>query len=204
MAESRNNLDKNQKLALVGLTFFGVCLVGIWLLELNTEIRGPLNPKVSASNNASSTSAQAAEDKLKTQDTDGDGLSDWDEINVYHTSPYLADSDSDGIPDGEEVKNGTDPNCPQGKDCSATSIVSASSSPVVSSTVASGILSGSTKSSSTTDVLSGKLLSGQIDASTLRQILISSGKVSKTDLDKITDADLLQAYKDQLASSTKK
>jgi Bacterial TSP3 repeat len=55
----------------------------------------------------------------KTKDTDGDGLSDYDEINIYHTSPYLKDTDSDGIPDGVEVKNGTDPNCPQGKTCTA-------------------------------------------------------------------------------------
>ena len=43
-------------------------------------------------------------------DRDGDGLSSWDEINVYHTDPGLADSDGDGISDGDEVLQGTDPN----------------------------------------------------------------------------------------------
>ena len=43
-------------------------------------------------------------------DRDGDGLSSWDEINVYHTDPGLADSDGDGISDGDEVSGGTDPN----------------------------------------------------------------------------------------------
>ena len=33
-------------------------------------------------------------------DTDGDGLSDYDEITKYHTNPLKADSDGDGIPDG--------------------------------------------------------------------------------------------------------
>ena len=42
-------------------------------------------------------------------DTDGDGLSDGDEVNKYHTNPLLADTDGDGIPDGIEIANGTDP-----------------------------------------------------------------------------------------------
>ena len=42
-------------------------------------------------------------------DTDGDGLSDGDEVNKYHTSPLIADTDGDGIPDGVEVQTGTNP-----------------------------------------------------------------------------------------------
>ena len=55
-------------------------------------------------------SASAATvDPMKTQDTDGDGLSDWDEIHLYHTNPNLADTDGDGYPDGEEVAHGYSP-----------------------------------------------------------------------------------------------
>jgi hypothetical protein len=36
-------------------------------------------------------------------DTDGDGLSDWDEISVYKTDPNRADTDGDGLTDGQEV-----------------------------------------------------------------------------------------------------
>jgi hypothetical protein len=42
-------------------------------------------------------------------DTDGDGLSDGDEVNVYHTNPQAADSDGDGIRDGDEIAGGSDP-----------------------------------------------------------------------------------------------
>lgn len=42
-----------------------------------------------------------------TADTDGDGLTDFDEINTHHTNPNLNDSDGDGIPDGTEVAIGT-------------------------------------------------------------------------------------------------
>jgi alpha-tubulin suppressor-like RCC1 family protein/pectin methylesterase-like acyl-CoA thioesterase len=41
--------------------------------------------------------------------TDGDGLSDIDELNVYHTSPSLADTDKDGLPDGWELDYNLDP-----------------------------------------------------------------------------------------------
>ncbi len=41
-------------------------------------------------------------------DTDGDGITDDDEINVYGTDPNNADTDGDGISDGEEVLPGDD------------------------------------------------------------------------------------------------
>jgi len=42
-------------------------------------------------------------------DTDGDGLKDGDEVNLYHTNPLVADTDGDGIPDGVEIATATDP-----------------------------------------------------------------------------------------------
>jgi hypothetical protein len=42
-------------------------------------------------------------------DTDGDGLSDGDEVHIYHTNPLLWDTDGDGISDGVEVATGSDP-----------------------------------------------------------------------------------------------
>ena len=42
-------------------------------------------------------------------DTDGDGLTDWEEVKRHHTDPREADTDGDGLLDGYEVQNGTDP-----------------------------------------------------------------------------------------------
>jgi len=42
-------------------------------------------------------------------DTDFDGLSDFQEVRQYLSSPILLDSDGDGAWDGEEVAAGTDP-----------------------------------------------------------------------------------------------
>lgn len=45
-------------------------------------------------------------------DTDGDALSDWDEVKVYKTNPLKPDTDGDGKADGAEVKKGYNPNGP--------------------------------------------------------------------------------------------
>jgi len=45
-------------------------------------------------------------------DTDGDGLTDWEETNVHGSDPNLADTDGDGMDDGDEVTAGTLPTNP--------------------------------------------------------------------------------------------
>lgn len=48
----------------------------------------------------------------RNRDTDGDMLSDYDEVMIYKTNPNNPDTDGDGIPDGVEVMQGTDPLVP--------------------------------------------------------------------------------------------
>lgn len=48
------------------------------------------------------------EDVLK--DSDKDGLTDKEEIEIYHTDPNNFDTDEDGYSDGSEVENGYNPN----------------------------------------------------------------------------------------------
>jgi len=43
-------------------------------------------------------------------DTDGDGLSDWNELYRNWTNPFLSDTDGDGVDDKSEVDGGYDPN----------------------------------------------------------------------------------------------
>jgi hypothetical protein len=52
----------------------------------------------------------AAGTNPRQRDTDGDGLSDYDEVHNRHTNPLLADSDGDGYSDLVEVALGTDAN----------------------------------------------------------------------------------------------
>jgi hypothetical protein len=44
------------------------------------------------------------------KDSDTDGITDYDEVNLYKTNPQSADSDNDGFIDGIEILNGYNPN----------------------------------------------------------------------------------------------
>lgn len=48
------------------------------------------------------------QDGLRTRDSDGDGLTDEQEL-ARGTNPYLSDTDGDGISDGQELTQGTNP-----------------------------------------------------------------------------------------------
>lgn len=43
--------------------------------------------------------------KADKTDTDGDGISDWDELNIHHTDPNSTDTDGDGFDDKWEIEN---------------------------------------------------------------------------------------------------
>lgn len=64
---------------------------------------------------------EAQDEQLKQQDSDQDGLNDYQELKVYGSSPFIADTDSDGVTDAAEVRLGTDPVCPTGKTCRGNS-----------------------------------------------------------------------------------
>lgn len=49
---------------------------------------------------------------LNNPDTDRDDLLDGEEVFTYGTSPILADTDGDGLPDGSEVAYGSNPRIP--------------------------------------------------------------------------------------------
>ena len=58
---------------------------------------------------ATAVAAPVATPVAAASDTDGDGLTDDDEANVYGTDATVVDTDGDGAGDGDEVAAGTDP-----------------------------------------------------------------------------------------------
>src|SRR6266404_1570843 len=104
--QGREGLSKEQKIGVILLSVFSVFAIGLGILQIRNTMYAPfaLSTKIPPLVRDDINSDQA----LMFRDTDHDGLNDFDELNVYHTSPYLADTDSDGIPDNVEVANGTD------------------------------------------------------------------------------------------------
>ncbi len=101
-------------LGIVLFVIIGASALVLGVMNAWKSIGGPL--KTDSGLNGKSSQEQA-EALLRSKDTDGDTLSDYDELYVTLSSAYIKDSDSDGIDDGTEAKEGTDPNCPKGQNC---------------------------------------------------------------------------------------
>jgi len=187
-------LEKNQKIALIVLTVFVLFLMIAWSIQFKRSLTEPFAYKGDNSQDNSTQDATSTDADLKNKDTDGDGLSDWDELNVYKTSPYLEDSDSDGIKDGDEIKAGTDPNCPEGKTCSV-SVPAATGSNLTDTTtqLAGNQLDIGLASSSDTELQT--LIQGESDPAKIRKLLLDAG-MDKNILSQISDADLVSSYQE--------
>ncbi|MBI4261902.1 hypothetical protein HY624_00045 [Candidatus Uhrbacteria bacterium] len=134
------------------------------------------------------------------KDTDGDGLRDSDELSRYGTSAYLADSDSDGIPDGIEIKNGTDPNCPEGKQCGVMGRNALQNAPR-QARMLTDILDQDATMTQKGETLQPSTEVGS--AAQLRAALKAAG-VPQTQLDQIDDATLLDMYRQTEEDAKKK
>lgn len=97
-------------------------------MELNKNITYPFYGGMSKSSfeakvmsEINSQAQQSA--SVDAMDTDGDGLTNTQELTIYRSSPFLPDSDGDGLSDKQEVDSNSDPNCPKDKQCDADGLV---------------------------------------------------------------------------------
>jgi hypothetical protein len=115
---------------------------------------------------------------MKNKDTDRDGLSDFTELYQTKTSIFLEDTDSDGVSDFAEINQGADALCPQGEDCSLLALI--------------------TPENKLSDILQNTAINTDLTLQTaalneFRQFLLDNG-MSKEDLSKLTDTDLLEIF----------
>lgn len=154
-----------------------VALVG-GLLSINARVNGiapflfALDPTPGPIITESQKRLQELAEK-KLLDSDGDGINDFDEEITYGTSAFLADSDSDGLTDQQEIADNTDPNCATGRTC-FSSITNTNSSTTVATNTAITSLP--------TD-----------DPVVLREQLAALG-ISQDVLSQVSDEDLLAVY----------
>lgn len=171
-----SNVQRNFFISLVVLSIFALSF-GAWFI--GQQLTSPFRPKNANSEKVSAAANNNSDvlNSLRDRDTDGDTLNDYNEFYVYQTSPYLKDSDSDGISDDLEVLQATDPNCPTGQTCSA--------------------VAATNTNSATNSQTAG---SSAVSADQLREILKNAGAPAE-ELDKMSDAELLQAYQGVLSES---
>lgn len=116
-SEPRSPFSGVEKAALLLLVVagFGGVILGARYISRNLTL--PFQLTLTPGASLSGTQTDLQQQAMKARDTDGDGLNDYDEQEVYGTSPYLSDSDSDGYDDAQEVNSLNDPNCPMGEIC---------------------------------------------------------------------------------------
>ncbi len=186
-----NSLSKEQKIGVILLSVFSVFAIGLGILQIRNTMYAPfaLNKQIPTlvKNDINSNEA------LMYRDTDHDGLSDFDELYVYGTSPYLADTDSDGIPDNIEVAKGTNPLCPEGQNCAEAGIngdAMPNSAPIASATSTLGPPPAAQDLS--------KILN---EPAATRKMLLDSG-FDKKILDATSDADLMKMVQEILSATS--
>lgn len=221
--QNQNNkkLNFKQKAGVVGLIILTIFVVSAWMLNLNQSIRNPVSGDQDNNNNSIESGSTCSGGDCGTADTtkdsDGDGLSDWEEVNTYNTSPYLEDTDSDGINDKEEIEQGSDPNCPQGEDCGNSG--SFSNNDAEGGSGGSGGYSGSSTSTADSslsqnfspdlnlDATTSKelndsgefneVMQGSGDPEALREMLLQAG-MDENMLNQVSDEQLMQSYQEVL------
>ena len=117
--------------------------------------------------------------ELKENDTDGDGLTDYNELYQYYTSMFIEDTDSDGFTDKEEIDLGQDPLCPIGDSCNLLRLITPN-------TKLSDVIQDITFNSDVTVQ--------QAAVEEFRKFLLENG-MTQEELSLLTDEDLLNIFR---------
>ena len=203
-----SGLGVSQKIALAVLAFFAVIVFVFGIINIQKGIYSPFSPKTSVKDKDSGSDLEnfcpsgncsdLSDADLQNKDTDGDGLSDYDELNFYKTSPYLEDSDSDGFSDKEEIDNNKNPNCPAGRDCDNDVLFNEDAQLVNPGTANNIDLEELNKQIIPSNAQISDLGSEEMSADDLRKLLIEAG-MEKALLDQISDKDLMESFSEALA-----
>ncbi len=182
-------------------------------MQMRSQLRTPFMVPKSLLKNSQAFFAQQQEEAnkleaMKTKDTDRDGLSDYAETYLYNTSPYLSDSDSDGIADSLEIAQGTDPNCPKGKSCvqpldqqvatgrsSSTLFGELGAVPQVPQAAAEVLVGASSSSISGVQAfVANPPAPSSMTPDQIRSYLVASGLVREDQISSLPDEQLIQVY----------
>ncbi|MBU0612795.1 hypothetical protein KKB10_02140 [Patescibacteria group bacterium] len=136
--KSQLDSQKRQNIIFGALLFVGFSAIVLGVFQISGTIGSPLVGSDGEDTQNALTNSDSEYDQLvflKEKDTDQDGLNDYDELYIYGTSPYVADSDSDNISDKDELDSGNDPNCPKGEVCVITTVATEPASDLTNTVV---------------------------------------------------------------------
>lgn len=197
--ESRHSffksLPKPQRAAFLFLSALSLGVLILWGWQFNSRLNSPFYVPGVDDKETNGDELAVFEAALINLDTDGDGLTDNEERNLYGTSPYLDDSDSDNISDRAEIEAGTNPNCAAGQQCNVQDVPAVTNSATGTIIVSEPDASVDAGDANTLQTM----MSGQADAAQLRALLLDSGADAAM-LQSLSDAELLQTYQEMLAS----
>lgn len=173
--QAKNQLAPRGLLTIMAILVVVAVLVSgrQWVKSLRLPFLIPESERILVNNNSNTNQSIADILALQNKDTDADGLSDYDELYLYQTSPYLEDSDSDGFNDFEEIKSNNDPNCPQGQTCR---------------------VQGSAQGS---ELLSSFDNLANLSTEQIKQMLVEQG-MSLEEVNKFSETELRQVYEETL------
>lgn len=199
--ESTKNEQKKKNIAITFLLVFGVFLIVFSGWSFRNKIYNPFNIEKKNNSSESTDSDSVDEMALMRVDTDGDGLSDYEELYVYNTSPYLADTDSDGYSDYEEVMEmNTNPLCPEGQDCLGLSNAQGTSSDIEFNDNDNEDDSEEVIEDNNSMSIEDAVVDGEVNPDFLRELLINNG-LNKKDVDAISDEELKRVYQEVISEN---
>ncbi len=188
-APQREPEQANPRVVVAVLAVIGLAALILGFFQILNSIRLPFSPN-RGTNQPVDALATTQDDKLRSQDTDSDQISDLDELTLTHTSPFLKDSDSDGVDDRAELSAGTDPNCPPGRVCGLA----------IGGTNSNTNAGLNTNAAANTNGASTKPLAGSQTAEQIRQTLKDAGAPAYV-VDNTDDATLLSLYNSVLGEA---
>lgn len=193
----RHELSSEQKVGFLLLMILGVGGLVLGFRSMRSSLYRPFEEQVMEYAGQDFLTSSEAEEKQKEEqksiDTDGDTLSDYDELYVFKTSPYLPDTDSDGYSDEVEVFSSNDPNCPMGSDCTAISVEVAGDDEVDTAQMLEGVgVDGEqVESLQTQEEIMAYFMSMTPDQ--IREMLLEAG-VTQEEIDALSDEEIQSLF----------